>query len=143
MKLNWRQGVLYITIMGMEWGWLYALLFLLNEQLADGRLSIIGLWLLYPLAFIFNRLLPRRRWSNIYLYPINCLALVIGILLVVKIQLYSGLGLSDPTWLLALLKALSRVVHTIEPEVLIVVGGIILWWLGWRLSRLRVLLLIR
>ncbi|MBA7612246.1 hypothetical protein ES703_19482 [subsurface metagenome] len=138
MKLSWRQGVLYVTIMGMEWGWLYALLFLLNERLADRHLSIIGLWLLYPLAFILNKPLQRRRWSNIYLYPVNGLALIIGILLVMKIQLYSGLGLFDPAWLQSLLQALAQTFQTMEPEVLILGSSIILWWLGCRLARLKV-----
>ena len=35
MKLNWHQGILNITTMGMEWCWLYTLLFLLNEKIAD------------------------------------------------------------------------------------------------------------
>ncbi len=138
MKLNWRQASLSGIIMATESCWLYALLFLLNEKIADGRLSIIGLWLLYPLAFICNRLLQRLRWSSIYLYAFNGVALLIGILLVVKIQLYRGLELSDSVWLLALPRALAQVFSTMEPEVLILIGGVILWWLGWRLSRIRV-----
>jgi len=119
MKLDWRQGILYITIMGMEYCWLYALLVVLNNQVADGYLSIPWLLLLYPLAFIINKLWQWRR-SKIYLYIVNGLAWAIGMLLMLKTPLYSGLGLFEPAWLLLL------------------GGSIVLWWLGWRLARLRV-----
>ena len=42
MRLNWRQVTLYVTAMGMEGCWLYALMVMLNKQVADGRLSIGG-----------------------------------------------------------------------------------------------------
>ncbi len=138
MKPDWRQGILYLIIMGMDCCWLYALLILLNKQVTDGHLSIPWLLLLYPLAFIFNKLLQRLRLSKVYLYAVNGLVWAIGMLLMVKTQLYSGLGLFEPAWLLALPQALSRIIQTLEPEILLLGGSIVLWWLGWRLARLRV-----
>ena len=74
MKLYWRRVILYVTAMGMESCWLYALMALLNEKVADGRLSIFGLLLLYPLAFGFNRLLWQLRWRKAYVRGITWLA---------------------------------------------------------------------
>lgn len=130
MKLDWRQGSLYITIIGLECCWLYALLVLLNNQVADGYLSIPWLLLLYPVAFILNRLWRWRR-PKIYPYIINGLASAIGALLMLKAQLYSGLGLFESAWLLAL-------PQTLKPAILLLGGSIVSWWQGWRLARLRV-----
>lgn len=138
MKLDWRQGILYVTIMGVEYCWLYALLVLLNNQVADGHLSILGLLLLYPLAFIFNMLLERLRWPNPYLRSISWLAWVVGMLLIVKIQLFGGAVLSAPAWLLAVPRAVAEVIYTFKPELLILVSTAVLWWLGRRLVHLRV-----
>ena len=138
MKLDWCQSILPVTIMGAECCWLYALLMLLNKQVVDGRLSVPWFLLVYPLAFIFNTLLPKQQWSKVKLYAANGLAWAIGMLLMVKTQLYSGLGLFEPGWLLAFSQALSRILQTVQPEVILLVGSIVLWWLGWRLARLRI-----
>ena len=61
MKLDWRLSTLYVTTIGMGGCWLYTIIALLNKQVADGRLSTIGLLLLYPLAFgIYTRTDGRR-----------------------------------------------------------------------------------
>ncbi|MFC1965086.1 DUF4129 domain-containing protein [Chloroflexota bacterium] len=138
MKLDWRQGVLYSTIIGMEGCALYALLTLLNGQVADERLSIIGFMLLYPVAFIFNKLLRWLRWPRAYGYALNVLAWGIGILFMVKAQLFGHLALSDSTWLLALPQAIAHIFRTFEPELLILLGGAALWWTGRRLARVQI-----
>ena len=138
MRQDWRQGVIYLAVMGMQYCWLYALLMLLNKQVAGGQLSIPWLSLLYPVAFIFNTLLPQRRWSRVKRYSANGLAWAIVMLVIAKIQLYSGLGLFEPAWLLAFSQALSRIIQTTGPEVILLGGSIVLWWLGWRLARIRI-----
>ena len=138
MKLDWRQVTLYVTAMGMEGCWLYALMVMLNKQVAEGRLSIIGLLLLYPVAFGFNMLLQRLRWPKICLRSISWLAWVVGMLLIVKAQLFSGLALSDMAWLLAVPRAITEVIYTFKPELLILLSTAFLWWLGKRLACLRV-----
>jgi len=137
MKLDWRQSILYVTTMGMEGCWLYALIVLLNMQVADGYLSTMGLLLLYPLSFGFNKLLQQLRWPRVCLRSINWLAWVVGMLLIVKIQLFSDLGWSDLTWLLAVPQAIVELIHTFRPELLILVSTAALWWLGRRLAYLR------
>ncbi|HUU65354.1 MAG TPA: DUF4129 domain-containing protein [Dehalococcoidales bacterium] len=138
MKLNWRQGTFYATTIGMEGCWLYALLVLLNNQATDGRLSIFGLLLLYPLAFGLNGLLLWLGWHRVYRDIINVIACGIAILFIIKAQLFSGLVLSDTTWLLALPRAIANIFYAFAPELLILVSSAVLWWLGRRLSRIRV-----
>ncbi|MDD5037716.1 MAG: DUF4129 domain-containing protein [Dehalococcoidales bacterium] len=129
MKLDWRQGSLHIAIIGAEGCWLYALFITLNDLIADGILSIPWLLTLYLIAFVFNKL---WRWQRrkIYVYAANGLAWAIGTLIMIKVQLYGSLGLFDRTWLLS-------IPQTLIPVFLLIGGSIVLWWLGWRLSRTR------
>ncbi len=64
MKLDWRRAITYITTAGMEGCWLYSIAALLNVKVADGRLSIPALMLVYVVSFAFNRLLLRRRLQS-------------------------------------------------------------------------------
>jgi len=138
VKADWRQYVLYATVVGMEGCWLYALMVLLNERGADGRLSIAGLLLLYPLAFGFNVLLRQLRWPKICLLSLSWVVWLLCMLLVVKIQLFSTVAWLNPAWLMALPQAITRVVYTFEPELLILVSSAVMWWLGRRLAYLRI-----
>jgi len=138
MKLDWRRVMLYATITGMEGCWLYGLLFLLNEPVADGGLSIPGLLALYPLAFGINRLLRRQRWRSQWRHAVSWLLWAIAVLLTVKIQLYSSIAWSDTTWLLAIPRALGQIIYTFEPELLILLSSGLIWWLGQRLAYIRV-----
>ena len=138
MKLDWRQGIIYLTIIGMEGSALYVLLTLLNIKVADGHLSILGLLLLYPAAFGFNRLLRWLRWHRIYIHALNTLAWGIATLLMIKAQLFSHLALSDPAWLLALPRAIANILYSFEPELLVMGGSAVLWWLGRRLAHIQV-----
>lgn len=134
MKLDWRRSILYVTTIGMGGCWLYTIITLLNKQVADGRLSTIGLLLLYPLAFGINKLLRQLQWHDVYLRAISWLAWVIGMLLVLKLQLFGGLEWSDPGWLLALPQAMGQILYTFRPELLILVSTAVMWWLGRRLA---------
>ena len=87
MKLDWRQGILYVTTIGMEGCWLYALMALLNKQVADGRLSVLEFWRLSG-GFFFNILLRRLRWPRVCILSVSWLAWVVGMLLIVKVQLF-------------------------------------------------------
>jgi len=137
MKLDWRQGILYVTAIGIEGCWLYVILSLLNKQVFDNRLSIIGLLLIFPLAFGANKLLQQLRWPKVFLDAISWLVWVAGMLLMVKIQLFSNLGLLDSNWLLALPQAIGQIFYTFRPELLILVSTAIMWWLGRRLAYQR------
>ena len=74
MKPDWRQIVLYVTAIGTEGCWLYAIVAMLNEQVADGQLSVPGLLLLYLASFGFNLMLRWLRWPRFFLGSISWLA---------------------------------------------------------------------
>jgi len=137
MKLDWRLSILYVTTIGMGGCWLYTIIALLNKQVADGRLSTIGLLLLYPLAFGFNKLLRQLRWPKVCLLAISWLVWIAAMLLILKIQLFGGLRWSDSSWLLALPQAMGQIFYTFRPELLILVSTAVMWWLGRRLSYQR------
>lgn len=138
MKLDWRQGILYVATIGTEGCWLYALLVLLNEQVADGRLSLFGLLLLYPLSFGFNLLL-RRLWSRkVSVLIVSWLAWAVAMLLTLKFQLFGNLAFADTAWLLATPKAIAGLIHGFKPELLVLLSSAALWWLGRRLAYLRI-----
>lgn len=138
MKIDWRQGILYVTLLGTEGCWLYALLVLLNRKVADGGLSTLWLLFLYPVAFGFNRLLRRLRWPEFSLRIISWLAWVVATLLIVKFQLFSSLAWSDAAWLMAIPRAIADVLYTFGPELLILVSTVALWWLGRHLACIEV-----
>ncbi len=138
MKLDIRQGFLYLIVMGMEGCWLYALLFWLNEQAASGSLSIIGLLFIYPIAFILTKLLSLPRWPKTYFNAANWLMWLVVVLLVVKLQLFSEFEWSDTTWLLALPRAITQILFTFKPELFILLSSFPLWWLGRRLAHLKI-----
>ncbi len=133
MKLDWRQAIVYITVMGMEGCWLYALVALLNNRVVDGRLSVLGILVLFPVAFIFNLLLGRLRWPRVCVLVVSWLGWVVGMLLMVKIQLLGGLPLSDSQWLLAIPRAVTGVLYAFGPELLILLVTAVIWWLSRRL----------
>ncbi len=134
MKLDWRQGILYVATIGMEGCWLYALLALLNRQAADGRLSVAGIMALYPAAFIINALLARLRWPRACILIVSWLGWVMGMLLIVKVQLFADLPLLDSAWLLSIPQSIAQVIYTFRPELLILLSTGIIWWLSWRLA---------
>ena len=134
MKLDWRQGILYLTTIGMESCWLYALMTPLNRQVADGCLSVVGILALYPVAFFFNRLLGRLRWPRACILSVSWLGWAVGMLLMVKVQLFADLPLWDSTWLLSIPQSIAQVIYTFRPELLILLSTGIIWWLSRRLA---------
>ena len=123
MKPDWRQAILYITTAGIEACWLYILFIMLNGLVADGGLSVTGLLLIYPVAFGFNVLLRWLKWHKFFQYSTNTLLWVIGMLLMMKFQLFSSLPLFDNTWLLALPRAIANILNEFEPELLILLSS--------------------
>ncbi|MBE9513213.1 MAG: DUF4129 domain-containing protein [Chloroflexi bacterium] len=137
MKASWSRMALYITIMGMECCWLFAILSLVNGLVLQGRLSIIGLLALYPIAFGINMLVARLKLPKAYLNLISWLIWVGAMLLLVKLQIYGSLALWDQSWLRAIPAALRQAPYDFQPEVLLFIGSIIVWWLSQRLVHLK------
>lgn len=138
MKLVWQKGVLYVAIIGMEGCWLYALMALLNKQVAGGCLSVLGMLIVYPLAFVFNMLLQHLRCPKACIWGVSWLAWAMSMLLIVKVQLFGDLPLLDSAWLLSVPRSIAEVIYTFKPELLILLGTGVMWWLGRRLSYLKV-----
>ena len=137
MKQGRYQAITYITFFGMEGCCLYAIIHLLNEKAVGGELSVPLLLLLYPLAFLVSILLARLHWHKTYLRTINWVILVVMILLMVKVQLFGGVGLLDSTWLTAVPQAIKKIFFSFEPALLILLVSISLWWLGQRMSHIK------
>lgn len=137
MKTSWSRMALYITVMGMECCWLFAILALVNGLILQGRLSIIGLLALYPIAFGINMLVARLKLPKVYLSLISWFIWVGAMLLLVKLQLYGSLALLDQSWLRAIPVALRQAPYDFQPEVLLFISSIIIWWLSQRLVHLK------
>lgn len=138
MKLDWRRVILYAAIIGMEGCWLFILLKLLNEEVADGQLSVLGVLGLYPAAFVLNAWLLRIRWPKVCLRSISWLLWAVAMLVIVKVQLAGSLAWSDTEWLLSIPQAIAESIYFFKPELLVLLITAVIWWLGSRLSRLSV-----
>jgi len=134
MKLDWKQGILYLAVMGMEVCWLYVLIALLNNKAAGDHLSVAGILALYPASFFFNRLLGRLRWPGACILGASLLGWIMCILLIVKMQLYADTPLSESAWLLSIPQSIAQVIYILKPEFIILLSTGIIWWLGQRLA---------
>lgn len=134
MKLNWRQIILYIAALGIEGCWLYALLMLVVMKVVGGNLSVLGILLLYPVAFLFNWFVRPLRWPRAGLWSISWLAWAVSMLLMIKVQVFGHLPFSDPTWLLSIPHSIAQVVYSFRPELLILISASVLWWRGQHLA---------
>lgn len=137
MKLDWRQSILFITIIGMEGCWIHTSMALLNRQVAQDRLSTLGILLLLPVSFVFNMLLRRLSWPKICHFIVSWLGWVAAMLLIIKIQVFGNLAVSDLSWLSAVPRAITEVIYSFNPALLILVSTAIIWWLGRRLVYLK------
>jgi hypothetical protein len=134
MKLDWRRGILYFTALGMEGCWLYALMALLNRHVAGDGISVVGILILYPVAFFFNRFLVWLKWPRACILIVSWLAWVVAMLLIVKVQLFADRPLSESAWLLSIPQSIAQVIYTFRPELLILLSTGVIWWLGRRLA---------
>lgn len=134
MKFDWRQGILYLTTIGMEGCWLYAVIDLLNRKVTGGSLFVPGLLLIYPFSFGYNVILGRIRLRVAFLQSLRWFLWIIVMLLAVKMQLYNELRWLDTSWLIAVPQAISGVINGFKPELLILISTAAIWWLSWRLS---------
>jgi len=53
------------------------------------------------------------------------------VLLLIKVQLYPGYPLPDPSWITEGARSLAGVLRGFPAELLVLVGGAFLWWRGW------------
>ena len=134
MKSIGQKVVLTTAVMALEGCWLYTLVYILNVLMAKGRLNVPGLLPLYLLAFGTNRLWHWLGWPRVIRGALNITGGVIFTLLMVKMQLFGHLPLADALWLKALGEAFVNIFYGLAPELVLLVGGGILWWFGQRMA---------
>ncbi len=133
---NWSEKILYSILILTESCWLVAIFLCLNEFITEGRrITIFGLWLAYPFAFLFNRFLNYVRCKRYIYFIANILALIFSTLLILKIQLYAGYGLLDMSWFSMLNYHIQQLFYEFQPEFLVVLGNCTFFWRGWSLSK--------
>ena len=136
MKSIGQKVVLTTTVVALEGCWLYTLVYILNILIAEGRLNVPGLLPLYLLAFGTNWLWRRLGWPRAIRGALNVTGGVVFTLLAVKIQLFGHLPLADAMWLAALGEAFTNIFYGLSPEMVLLVGGGVLWWFGQRMASL-------
>jgi len=134
MKSIGQKVVLTITVIVLESCWLYTLVYILNVLMAKGHLNVPGLLPLYLLAFGTNRLWHWLGWPRVIRGALNITGGAIFTLLMVKIQLFGHLPLADAMWLTALGEAFMNIFYGLAPELVLLVGGGVLWWFGQRMA---------
>jgi hypothetical protein len=134
MKADWRRVFLYLAAAVMEGCWLYVMLSVFNACLAAGRLAVPPLLLLFPAGFGFRYLLLRLKCPSFLCKIAGWVLWAVALLLAVKLQLYGGTAWSEGGWLLAIPRAVAAIFQSFRPELLILLGGTVIWWLGWRLA---------
>lgn len=134
VNINWRQVFIYITTIIMESCWIYTLLLVLNSATVDGRLSVPGIMLVFPVAVIFHKLLQSLHWHKVPFLIVSWLVWLIVLLMLVKFQLFAGTGWSQPDWLLSVPRAIGQLIYTFSPELLVFISSAVVWWLGKRLA---------
>jgi hypothetical protein len=135
--LNYRNIIVYITLLAMEISWLYALLNAANKSVA-GVLSIPLLLVCFLISLGVSRGLRFLHWPKPVLTTLIWLIWPIAMLLMVKIQLYPETDLRDTIWLASIPQAFSRIFSHFEPALLVFLSTAVLWWLGRRLAYIKI-----
>jgi hypothetical protein len=128
-----RDWVVYVAILGIETCWLAALLFASNKAVSD-RLSVSLLLCLLPISWAISEGLRLLRWPKAILTALSWLVWPAAMLLMIKIQLFRGMAITDVAWLTSLQNAFAHIFQALEPALLIFVTSILLWWIGRRMA---------
>ena len=133
---NIKYILIYITLLGMEISWLYALFNAANKSVSE-RLSIPLLMVTLLISFGVSAALRYLRWPKLALTALSWLAWPVIMLLMVKVQLFPGISFTDTTWLGSIPHAFSQIFYAFEPALLILLATAVLWWLGRRLAYVK------
>jgi hypothetical protein len=136
MNRGWVAITLYGAVAGLEVSWFWAFLDLLNQKAAGGSLPLLFLLVFYPLAFVFHRVLRRLPRKRTLL--LGCVAWAAAVLLLGKVQFFGATAWGDPHWLREFGQAITRMVHSLNGESLLVVSGAVFWGFGCRLAYVRI-----
>jgi type IV secretory pathway VirB2 component (pilin) len=125
-----RRGLMYLCLAGMEIAWITPFATLLLHQHGLGwspgltfvrLLSALLAWIL--MLDLLNLIRVRSRW---YEHSVAGL-LIVSTLLLVRIWLHPGLELTDLSWLGATFDALFNFHQGLQPELIVVLTGLLLW----------------
>jgi hypothetical protein len=133
---NWKSSSIFISILGMEVSWLYALLNAANKSVSD-RLSIPILLVTLLISFGISWALRLLRWPKAASTALSWLVWPLLMLGMVKIQLFPDVGLGDTVWLASIPQAFSHILINFEAALLVLLSTAALWWLGRRLAYLK------
>jgi len=122
-----------ISIFGMEFCWLFAVLTTAN-QAADNLLSIPLLMFVFPVSFVIAKVFQKLNRPKFLIIPLFWIIWAILMMLMVKIQLFFLMSLTNPIWLSAIPLAFAHIFTNFDPALLIITGSAILWFAGRRLA---------
>jgi hypothetical protein len=131
--LNIKYLTIFITILGMEISWLYALLNATNKADAD-RVSIPLLMVILFVSLGVSWGLRYLKWPKLALTGLSWILGVIFMLLMIKIQLFPDTSFRDPAWLNSIPHGFSLIFTSFDSALLILLSSLVLWWFGRRLA---------
>jgi hypothetical protein len=131
-----RQTIVFMTLIGMELCWLYAVLNAINKSVSDVLyIPLLIMTLLISLAISWS--LRFTHWPKPVLTALTWIIWPVIMLLMIKIQLFPKAALFDSEWLYSIPRAFSQIFYSFEPALLIILSTAGLWWLGRRLAYLH------
>lgn len=146
LTLNLRRELRLALLAAMETCWVYAVLVFIGALMnIPPFASPLTLFIVYWLALILGRELPRRKEPWVFLQATAIAIAIALLLLVVRVELYPSNGLFDLGWLLQFFSALvfrqgfSRVLYTTVAVVYMFIRGLgfgsrplTLWFIGFQ-----------
>jgi hypothetical protein len=132
-----QRDILFLAVAGAEACWIYIALLLLDVKAAEGTLPILWLLSFYPLAFVLAKAIRFLPLGKIRLFLLNWTLWFVWLLAFAKVHTSPFGDLLEPDWPLSFLSGILQVSSLPSSQQLILVCSVLLWWLGARLSRLR------
>jgi hypothetical protein len=135
MRAQWRKELLYLILALMENCWFYAwLTFLLGRGLSQSLPFATTLSVLL-LAMYLTRLLHGRKTPLLVQRSVTLLLAVLSSLLLLRLYVYGGHGISDLSWLGGFLWEASNIMQRISPGLVLFCAGLYLWVRGIALAQ--------
>jgi Domain of unknown function (DUF4129) len=131
-----QRDILFLAVAGAETCWMYIALLLLDVKATKGDLPALGLLSFYPLAFVMGKAIRRLPWGIIRLFLLNWTLWFVWFVALAKHYAAPFENPLEPAWIHSFVTGILQV-SSVSAQQLILVCSILLWWLGGRLLRLR------
>jgi hypothetical protein len=133
---SWRKPAMYLGLAAMEACWIYPwLLFALGTSWHAVRVPYAAILLTLLAAFFVTRYLDRRAVSLAWQRLWTIVLAICCTLLLLKLYVYPGYGLVDPSWLARFVWELGNVLQRIHPSFVLALTSLLLWWRGIELAQ--------